>query len=973
MNQEIWDSGTGVGKWNWRYADGAGASASTKMTLNKTGELDVTTSVTAPSFVGALTGNATSATSATSASLLQNNGSLTTQGGNGAVNYVYAINNSTTGLFPGSDNSNSLLTLSRHPGNYYSQLGFSSNGNLYYRKFSNTAINTTQSWNQIMLSGQGPQGTITGGGQNLRLALWDGNSSIGSDADFTYNSDTIFTTKLEASTSVTINSSATNGEPVLNFQQAGTQKASLQFIDGTNTTTDPDKLVLTSVPSSFTINTNSADRIRIDTVGQARIGIGGKKTSIGSDVTPTTILTVFDHQDSTSYSGIAIKQYNNPYDNNGFFGMINAVGGTFNIVAKQSGTIKFMDGQSSATNMEINGSGDIKFNNYGAGTLVTDASGNITAATSGAGTGSVTSVNVVTDGDALNVTSNTITGSGTMTLPWQGGSNQYVNGLGNLIDFPTIPQGTVEISGGPVAKEFAEWTNSDTIKGSSTLKVNSNGTGVNVFGNNTSGATGIFRLCKNDSISDPRFQFIIGSSLENYIYSGNGSNSHALKFGLLDANDNAIQNILTLKRGSGVQLPLLNEIGSDTDKFLMVSGTDNLIEYVTGANLLSYIGGTGSSGVTSIATTSPILGGTISSTGTISLLQPTSGAWFRGVSVIGSDGLMEVGRYIDFHNSNTGTSDFDVRLDCQTGNLLQLTGSFKTTSNLTINGLASFATSNTDAKVNIAQGTGSVGVNLLHASENSFRLSTKVGTNASSQTTPIFQQSLYYGLTENAGINYYRGGSTTGGRLAFSTNNGTERMFISSSGKIGLNEDSPTALLHVKALAATGTVFKLIGDPATTANQMLIYTTKAFNSSDTWYNMVCEAGNGSGGQTSTCIIERDGDLRNKNNSYGQISDSRLKENIQDATPKLDDVMKVKVKNFNFIGEDLKQIGVVAQELEEVFPGLVKEDKQPDLNGEEGGIYKSVKYSVLVPILLKAMQEQQEIIEDLKTRITKLEN
>jgi len=41
--------------------------------------------------------------------------------------------------------------------------------------------------------------------------------------------------------------------------------------------------------------------------------------------------------------------------------------------------------------------------------------------------------------------------------------------------------------------------------------------------------------------------------------------------------------------------------------------------------------------------------------------------------------------------------------------------------------------------------------------------------------------------------------------------------------------------------------------------------------------------------------------------------------------------------------------------------------------EEGGIYKSVKYSVLVPILVKAMQEQQEIIEDLKTRITKLEN
>ena len=122
--------------------------------------------VNATTFNGALTGNATSA------SLLQNYGGFTTQGGNGTVNYVYAINSTQTGLFAASDNSNSILTLNRHPGNYYSQLGFSSNGNLYYRKFSNVAINTTQGWNQIAftssLSGYLPvnnptfTGTLTG-------------------------------------------------------------------------------------------------------------------------------------------------------------------------------------------------------------------------------------------------------------------------------------------------------------------------------------------------------------------------------------------------------------------------------------------------------------------------------------------------------------------------------------------------------------------------------------------------------------------------------------------------------------------------------------------------------------------------------------------------------------------------------------------------------------------------------------------
>ena len=51
-----------------------------------------------------------------------------------------------------------------------------------------------------------PQGTITGGGQNLRLALWDGSTSIGSDGDFTYNGTTIFATKLSVQNQINTNS-----------------------------------------------------------------------------------------------------------------------------------------------------------------------------------------------------------------------------------------------------------------------------------------------------------------------------------------------------------------------------------------------------------------------------------------------------------------------------------------------------------------------------------------------------------------------------------------------------------------------------------------------------------------------------------------------------------------------------------------------------------------------------------------------
>ena len=121
-------------------------------------------------------------------------------------------------------------------------------------------------------------------------------------------------------------------------------------------------------------------------------------------------------------------------------------------------------------------------------------------------------------------------------------------------------------------------------------------------------------------------------------------------------------------------------------------------------------------------------------------------------------------------------------------------------------------------------------------------------------------------------------------------------------------------------------------------------------------------------------IVASGNVTNSNNSYGGISDEKLKENIVDATDKLEDLKQVRIRNYNFIGEDKKQIGVIAQELETIFPNMVEET--PDLdndNNDLGTTTKSVKYSVFVPILIKAIQEQQELINNLTARIEQLEN
>jgi hypothetical protein len=120
--------------------------------------------------------------------------------------------------------------------------------------------------------------------------------------------------------------------------------------------------------------------------------------------------------------------------------------------------------------------------------------------------------------------------------------------------------------------------------------------------------------------------------------------------------------------------------------------------------------------------------------------------------------------------------------------------------------------------------------------------------------------------------------------------------------------------------------------------------------------------------TSTPVfyVTTNGDVRNANNSYGAISDIKLKENITDATPKLDDLLKVKIRNYNLISDEskTKQIGVIAQELEEVFPNMISEDKQ--MGSDE--TIKTVKYSVFVPMLIKAIQEQQALITSLQEQI-----
>jgi hypothetical protein len=128
------------------------------------------------------------------------------------------------------------------------------------------------------------------------------------------------------------------------------------------------------------------------------------------------------------------------------------------------------------------------------------------------------------------------------------------------------------------------------------------------------------------------------------------------------------------------------------------------------------------------------------------------------------------------------------------------------------------------------------------------------------------------------------------------------------------------------------------------------------------------------GGTTSFIVYTNGNVENTNNSYGQISDQKLKENIVDANSQWDNIKGVRVRNFNFIeGQTHTQIGVVAQELEVVSPGLIDESPDRDAEGKDlGTVTKSVKYSVLYMKAVKALQEAMTRIETLETKVAALE-
>ena len=175
--------------------------------------------------------------------------------------------------------------------------------------------------------------------------------------------------------------------------------------------------------------------------------------------------------------------------------------------------------------------------------------------------------------------------------------------------------------------------------------------------------------------------------------------------------------------------------------------------------------------------------------------------------------------------------------------------------------------------------------------------------------------------------------------------------------RVGIGTVTPTENLHVYGEAGGGYIARFQND-GDNANR---------------YGIVIQAGADDGSGTTNYILFEDGDggdvgvASNDSGTFSvsDLSDARKKKNIRDTKVKgLDSVNAIKVRDFEWIKNDMSvNAGLVAQELEEVFPDAVTEFGDDDL--------LAVSRERLVPVLIKAVQELSEKVEAQQEEINKL--
>ena len=247
-------------------------------------------------------------------------------------------------------------------------------------------------------------------------------------------------------------------------------------------------------------------------------------------------------------------------------------------------------------------------------------------------------------------------------------------------------------------------------------------------------------------------------------------------------------------------------------------------------------------------------------------------------------------------------------------------------------------------------------------------------------TTASDYGSLVIGQYNSSGSSAISATSFSTSNTAFVIGNGTDSSNKSDAFKVMFNGDTTISgddltIGNLSAFSGSFTQRSAIDVVAHSDGDLL--TAYASGSTGDKFNIELDTGNSlakisSGGGYNLTLSTEGGTLNFESGGMGTgtyafdgdvvvSSDARLKSNIVSLGSTLAKLLQIDGKSYEMKGK--QKIGVLAQEIQEVFPELVTEDDNEML---------AVNYQGLVPVLINALKEQDKIIKSQEERLTNIE-
>lgn len=516
----------------------------------------------------------------------------------------------------------------------------------------------------------------------------------------------------------------------------------------------------------------------------------------------------------------------------------------------------------------------------------------------------------------------TLSSTGNTTLGDASGDTVTINGTTTFVNVnPTLSAGTANgvlyLNGSKVATSGSALTFDGT-----TLSNSTSGTPFSL--NRTGAATALIELKQSGTVGS-----YLGTSGSNDMIFFNGSASELMRINGtgLGIGTSSPANKLHINSGASTTAALIESTGTSVFTGLKNSGS---IAYIGADNTGAFLVQTPGSGFSTKLT--------VDSSGNLGL-GVTPSAWQSGRKALqvgnasinsfsNSQNQLGANFYYDGTNNKYISSDFSTVYQQLSGQHQWYTAASGTAGNT-----ITFTQAMTlDASGNLLVGATSNG--------NGYKIYAK--NNNTSTTSLVLENN-------NGGYQVY----TQNQELAFFQLNVGERARIDSSGNLLIGKTSTGLAVGIQLEANGGSSFIRSSSSNSDLN-LYVYST--------------------GASAARFYVGMGGTVYATNTTISAISDQRFKENIQDIDVGLDAIMALKPRKFDWKagqGKDIKgDRGFIAQEIEQVFPDLVDQWADPAPEGEEP--YKSVRQD-LIPVLVKAIQEQQAIIEQLTSRIQALEN